>query len=283
MTAKTWFISGASSGFGREFSRVALARGDRVTGTSRDVRRLDDLAAEFGDAFLALELDVVDRAADFEAVRRAHEHFGRLDVVVNNAGYGQYGVVEELTETEARRQLDTNFFGAIWITQAALPFMREQGAGHIVQVSSVGGHFSAPALGMYCSSKWALEAISQALAGEVAQFGIRVTLIEPGGFGTRAEASAGDPSQPVEAYAAIHEVLTERRTSIYGPGATLGDPTAGAEALLAIVDAENPPLRVLFGSGGLALVEGEYERRLEGWRAAQPYTDASAARTVTVS
>jgi NAD(P)-dependent dehydrogenase (short-subunit alcohol dehydrogenase family) len=283
MTTKTWFISGASSGFGREFTRAAIARGDRVAGTSREISRLDDLATEFGEAFLPLELDIVDRAADFEAVRRAHEHFGRLDIIVNNAGYGQYGVVEELTEAEARRQLDTNFFGALWVTQAALPYLREQGGGQIVQVSSVGGHFSAPSLGIYCSSKWALEALSQALAGEVAQFGIRVTMIEPGGFATQAEASAGDPSQPNDAYGAEHDVLQERRSSTYGMGATLGDPRAGAEALLAIVDAEDPPLRVLFGTGGLALVEGEYERRLEGWRASQRYTDLSAASTVVAS
>jgi NAD(P)-dependent dehydrogenase (short-subunit alcohol dehydrogenase family) len=282
MTAKTWFITGASSGFGREFSRAALVRGDRVAGTSRDLARLADLASEFGEAFLPLQLDVVDRAADFEAVRLAHEHFGRLDVVVNNAGYGQYGVVEELTEAEARRQLDTNFFGAIWVAQAALPILRAQGGGHIIQVSSSGGHFSAPALGMYCSSKWALEAISQALAGEVAEFGILVTLIEPGGFGTQAEAASSEPSEPIDAYAAIHDSLRATRTAIYGPGATLGDPAAGARALLAIVDSDDPPLRVFYGAGGLALVEGEYQRRLEAWRAAQPFTDLSASSTVTV-
>ncbi len=281
MTTKTWFISGASSGFGREWSRAALARGDRVAGTSRRIDRLDDLAAEFGDAFLPLQLDIIDRAADFDAVRRAHEHFGRLDVVVNNAGYGQYAVVEEVTEEEARRQLDTNFFGALWISQAALPILREQGGGHIIQVSSVGGHFSAPSLGLYCASKWALEAMSQALAGEVAEFGVHVTLIEPGAFATSAEASASDPSRPHEAYAAEHDVLRERRTSTYGPGATLGDPQAAADAVLAIADADDPPLRVLFGTGGLALIEGEYEGRFGQWRASQPYSDLSAARTVT--
>ncbi len=281
MPNKTWFITGVSSGFGREFARAALGRGDCVAGTSREVGRLDELVAEFGDAFLPLELDVADRQADFEAVRHARERFSHLDVVVNNAGFGQYGVVEELTEAEARRQIDTNFFGPMWVTQAALPILRAQGSGHIVQVSSVGAHFAGAALGVYCSSKWALEALSQALAVEVEEFGIKVTMIEPNGFGTRAEASSGDPSQPLEAYAAIHDDLSERRAS-RGPGATLGDPKAGAEALLAIVDAENPPLRVLYGSGGLAVVEGEYERRLEGWRSAQPYTDISAATTVTV-
>jgi NAD(P)-dependent dehydrogenase (short-subunit alcohol dehydrogenase family) len=285
MTNRTWFISGASGGFGRAFSRAALTRGDRVAGTSRDISRLGDLVAEFGEAFLPLQLDIVDRAAGFEAVRRAHEHLGRLDIIVNSAGYGQHGVVEELTEEEARRQLDTNFFGPMWITQAALPFLRQQGGGHIVQVSSWGGHFSASSMGIYCSSKWALEAISQALASEVTEFGIRVTLVEPGAFDTSAESSASYPSQPLEAYVAAHEDLQQRLESFHGPAAamTLGDPKAAADALLAIVDADDPPLRVLFGSGGLALIEGEYEERFAQWRASTRYSDMSATPTAGAS
>jgi NAD(P)-dependent dehydrogenase (short-subunit alcohol dehydrogenase family) len=281
MSAKTWFITGASSGFGREWSRAALGRGDRVAGTSREIGRLDDLAADFGAAFLPLELDVIDREADFEAVRRAHEHFGQLDVVVNNAGYGQYGVVEELTEQEIRRQVDTNFFGPIWITQAALPLLRARGSGHILQVSSSGGHFSAASMGLYCSSKWALEGVSQALAAEVAPFGIRLTIIEPSGFNTNAEASSLEPSQPLDAYEAQHRALNHMRTTYYGPGSedTLGDPRAAAAAVMAIVDSDEPPLRVFFGAGGLPMIEREYTNRLDGWRTAQAYTEMSAART----
>jgi NAD(P)-dependent dehydrogenase (short-subunit alcohol dehydrogenase family) len=269
-------ITGASGGFGRAWSRAALARGDRVVGTSRDPGRLEDLAEAFGEAFLPLELDVVDRAAAFDAVHRAHAHLGRLDILVNLAGYGQYGVVEEVTEREARRQFDTNFFGALWVTQAALPIMRAQRAGHIVQVSSIGGHVAGPSLGMYCSSKWALEAVSQSLAGEIAEFGISVTLIEPSAFATGAEASAREPSAPNAAYAAAHERLHRRRASNLRPDADLGDPHAAADALLAVVDAQEPPLRVVFGPGGLAVIEAEYEQRLAHWRAAQPYTDLSA-------
>jgi NAD(P)-dependent dehydrogenase (short-subunit alcohol dehydrogenase family) len=191
-------------------------------------------------------------------------------------------VIEELSEAEARRQIDTNFFGALWITQAALPLLRAQASGHIIQVSSVGGHFSAPSLGIYCSSKWALEAISQALAGEVAQFGIRVTLIEPGPFATNAEPGASTPSEPLEAYSSQHELLQQMRIATYGPNAAnLGDPDASAAAVLAIVDSDEPPLRVLFGSTRLALIEGEYEGRLAEWRAAQQYSDMSAARMVS--
>jgi NAD(P)-dependent dehydrogenase (short-subunit alcohol dehydrogenase family) len=131
---KTWFITGTSKGFGREWSEAALERGDRVAATARKPETLDALVERYGDAVLPIQLDVDDRAADFAAVQRAADHFGRLDVVVNNAGYGHFGMIEELTEQEVRAQLETNLFGALWVTQAALPIMRAQGSGHIVQV-----------------------------------------------------------------------------------------------------------------------------------------------------
>ena len=144
MASKTWFITGASRGFGREWTVAALERGDRVAATARDAAVLDDLVRGDGDAVLPMALDVTDRAAVFATVRRAHEHFGRLDVVVNNAGYGQFGMVEELSERRPATQIETNLFGALWVTQAALPFLREQGSGHILQVSSIGGHLGVP-------------------------------------------------------------------------------------------------------------------------------------------
>ena len=156
MASKTWFITGTSRGFGREWAAAALERGDRVAGTARDPSTLDDLKERHGDALLPMALDVTDRAAAFDAVRRAHEHFGRLDIVVNNAGYGHFGMVEELSEQEARDQIETNLFGALWVTQAALPFLREQGAGHILQVSSIGGisAFSRSACTTPPSGRW---------------------------------------------------------------------------------------------------------------------------------
>ena len=138
-SSKTWFITGCSRGFGREWAIAALERGDRVAATARDLSTLDDLVQKYGDALLPIELDVTDRVADFAAVTQAHEHFGGLDIVVNNAGYGQFGFVEELSEADFRAQLETNVFGAMWVTQAALPYLREQGSGHILQVSSIGG------------------------------------------------------------------------------------------------------------------------------------------------
>ena len=144
MALKTWFITGTSRGFGREWAIAALDRGDKVAATARDVSTLDDLVAKYGDAILPIQLDVTDRDADFAAVKQAHEHFGRLDVIVNNAGYGQFGMVEEISENEIRAQLETNLLGALWVTQAVLPYLREQGSGHIVQVSSIGGISASP-------------------------------------------------------------------------------------------------------------------------------------------
>lgn len=153
MTEKVWFITGTSRGFGREWTIAALERGDKVAATARDVATLDDLVGKFGDALLPLRLDVTDRDADFAAVRQAHDHFGRLDIVVNNAGYGQFGMLEELSEEQARAQIETNVFGALWITQAALPYLRAQRSGHIIQVSSIGGIVAFPNLSMYHASK----------------------------------------------------------------------------------------------------------------------------------
>ena len=268
MAEKTWFITGTSRGFGREWAAAALERGDRVAATARDPETLSDLAQEHGDALLALPLDVTDREAVFETVGRAHEHFGRLDVVVNNAGYGQFGMVEELSEQEARDQIETNLFGALWVTQAALPLLREQGSGHFLQVSSIGGISAFPGIGMYHASKWALEGISQALAAEVKDFGIHVTLIEPGGFSTDWGGSSARHSEPLEAYAPLHEASKQRRA-----GNTPGDPTASAEAVLRIVDADEPPLRAFFGSAPLGIAEKDYESRLETWREWQPVAE----------
>jgi NAD(P)-dependent dehydrogenase (short-subunit alcohol dehydrogenase family) len=217
-----------------------------------------------------MALDVTDRDAAFETVRRAHEHFGRLDIVVNNAGYGQFGMVEELSEQEARDQIETNLFGALWVTQAALPFLREQGSGHFLQVSSIGGITAFPGIGMYHASKWALEGISQALAQEVKGFGIHVTLIEPGGFATDWGGSSARHAEPLEAYAGAHEASQQRRRRV-STGA--GDPTASADAVMRIVDADEPPLRAFFGSAPLGIAEKDYESRLETWREWQPVAE----------
>jgi NAD(P)-dependent dehydrogenase (short-subunit alcohol dehydrogenase family) len=262
MTEKIWFITGTSRGFGREWAIAALERGDKVAATARDVSTLDDLVERFGDAILPIALDVTDRAADFAAVARAHEKFGRLDVVVNNAGYGQFGLIEEITESEARDQFETNVFGALWITQATLPFLRAQGSGHIIQVSSIGGISAFPNIGIYNASKWALEGFSQALAQEVAGFGIHVTLIEPGGFSTDWGGASAKHSAPLADYADFHEQSAKWRAARVS---NQGDPGASAAAILKIVDAAEPPLRVFFGTSPLGMAKADYASRIETW------------------
>ncbi len=216
--SKVWFITGTSKGFGRVWAEAALARGDRVVATARNADTLTPLVEAYGDLVLPLALDVNDKAAIDAAVKRAHEHFGRLDVVVNNAGYGLFGAIEEITERQARDQVETNLFGPLWVTQAVLPILREQGSGHIIQVSSIGGVQAFPTLGLYHASKWALEGFSQSVAAEVADLGIKVTIVEPTG-----------------------------------------------PAILDLVDAADPPLRVFFGIGPLDIIRTEYAARIATW------------------
>jgi NAD(P)-dependent dehydrogenase (short-subunit alcohol dehydrogenase family) len=266
MTAKVWFITGASRGFGHEWTRAALSRGDKVAATARDVTTLSELQGKFGDSLLTISLDVTDRAADIAAVGQAYEHFGQLDVVVNNAGHGQFGCLEELTEAEVRDQMETNFFGALWITQAALPYLRGQRSGHIVQVSSAGGLMALPGVGAYHGSKFALEGLSEALAAEVQEFGIHVTLVEPGLFATDWSGPSARRSRELPAYKDFHAQFEHNMAELLG---VPGDPTASASALLEVVDADDPPLRVLFGARPLSLLKTLYEDRmklLEEWQ-----------------
>jgi NAD(P)-dependent dehydrogenase (short-subunit alcohol dehydrogenase family) len=261
---KVWFITGASKGFGREWAIAALERGDKVAATARDTATLDDLHERFGDALLPLKLDVNDRAADFAAVELAAKNFGRLDVVVNNAGYGQFGMIEEISEAEARDQFETNVFGALWITQAALPVLRAQGSGHFLQVSSIGGISAFPNIGMYNASKWALEGMSQALAQEVEPFGVRVTIIEPGPYSTDWSGPSARRATSLPDYEPAREIAARKRAERVGNGP--GDPAATAAAVLEVVDADKPPLRLFLGDGPLRVATADYESRLAEWR-----------------
>ncbi|MGW1786240.1 SDR family NAD(P)-dependent oxidoreductase [Streptomyces sp. NPDC002143] len=258
--SKIWFVTGASRGFGRRFVEAALSRGDKVAATARDAGSLTDLVTDHGDAVLPLELDVTDKAEVFASVRQAKEHFGRLDVVVNNAGYGLFGAVEELSEQQLRDQMETNLFGALWVTQATLPFLREQGSGHIVQISSTGGVAAWPLLGGYHASKWALEGLTESLAQEVAGLGIKVTLVEPGGYATDWGGSSAVQADAVSAYDGVREGLAAFMETV-----DFGDPTAAGQALLEVVDSDNPPLRVFFGTQGNEMLPQVYADRLKTW------------------
>jgi NAD(P)-dependent dehydrogenase (short-subunit alcohol dehydrogenase family) len=263
-TAKNWFITGASRGFGREWAIAALERGDRVAATARDLSALDDLVDKYGVDIVPIALDVTDRDAAFAAVQDAHRNLGSLDVVINNAGYGHFGFVEELSEEDIRRQMETNFFGLLWITQAALPLLRQQGSGHLIQVTSVGGVSAFAGLGAYHASKWAVEGLTQALAAEVKDFGIDVTLIEPAGFATDWGGASAVHSAPLPAYGEARAERERQRAARATAGP--GDPRASAAALLEIVDAQRPPLRCLFGAAAYAIVSGDYEARLANWQ-----------------
>jgi NAD(P)-dependent dehydrogenase (short-subunit alcohol dehydrogenase family) len=260
MARKVWFITGTSKGFGRVWAEAALARGDSVAASARDVKSIAPLAKRYGDQVCALTLDVNDKGAVDAAISQAHKQFGRIDVVINNAGYGLFGTIEEVSEAEARAQIDTNLFGALWVTQAALPIMRAQNAGHIIQVSSIGGLNAFPTVGLYNASKWALEGFSQALAAEVAGFGIKVTIIEPGGFATDWGGASALRATAMPVYDAARASIAALRS-----GFVPGDPQATGAAILKIVDAKEPPLRVFFGSGGLTMTRKEYAKRIETW------------------
>jgi NAD(P)-dependent dehydrogenase (short-subunit alcohol dehydrogenase family) len=260
MANKIWFITGTSKGFGRIWAEAALARGDQVAASARDVKTLAPLVQRYGDRVLAMSLDVTDKAAVEVSITQAYANFGRLDVVINNAGYGLFGAIEEISEAEARAQMETNLFGALWVTQAALPIMRSQKSGHIIQVSSIGGLNAFPTVGLYHASKWALEGFSQSLASEVAPFGIKVTLVEPGGYATEWGGPSAKRAAQMPAYDGARAAVAAFRASNIP-----GDPDATAAAILKVVDAQDPPLRIFFGSSGLPMTRAEYGRRIETW------------------
>jgi NAD(P)-dependent dehydrogenase (short-subunit alcohol dehydrogenase family) len=266
-TARVWFITGASRGFGRALSEAVLARGDRLVATARGA----EFVAEFGERHpeaLALRLDVTDREQAHAAIAAAVERFGRLDVIVNNAGYGQFGAVEEQTEEELRRQFEVNLFGVLNVTRAALPQLRAQRRGHVVQMSSLNGIEGLVGGGSYCATKFAVEGLSESLAAEVAHLGITVTIVEPGPHRTE---FAGEESArlaaPIEDYA--ESVGAAREAFADMDGTQPGDPHRAALAIIAAVDADDPPLRLPLGEMALANIrtklEGQLEE-LEAWR-----------------
>ncbi|MEU2106667.1 SDR family NAD(P)-dependent oxidoreductase [Nocardia sp. NPDC019255] len=279
---RTWFITGAGRGLGRAFTTAALAEGDRVVATARNPQSLADIA---DDRLTVLPLDVRDHASVIATVDKAFALMGTIDVIVNNAGYGLVGAVEELTETQIRDQMDTNFFGALWVSRAALPHLREQGSGHIVQISTVGAVGSLPLFGLYNASKWALEGFSASLADEVRPFGIRVTLAQMGGFDTDWAKSSMRFATGIPAYAELRDAVLgmpdypAEATSTTGtesteaePGNTPNEPPAesewveappevGAAGLIELVNMPDPPLRKIIGPGAHQMVALALDQR----------------------
>jgi len=271
MAEKVWFITGASRGFGRIWAEAALARGDKVAATARDAAVLSGLSEHYGDAVLTLALDVTNTETAYRAIAATHRHFGRIDVVLNNAGYALVGAIEEVDENELRDELDTNLFGMLRVIQAALPYLREQGSGHILSVSSVAGLVAHPISGAYNMSKWAVEAMHEALAAEVAPFGIKVTLLEPGAYATDfASATSLKIAPGLDVYAELR-----RQTFAAGAQMAFGDPEATVPAVLAVVDAEAPPLRLFLGTEGLPVARAAYAQRLSMWEAWEEVSNAA--------
>jgi NAD(P)-dependent dehydrogenase (short-subunit alcohol dehydrogenase family) len=263
---RVWLITGASSGFGRAIAEAALERGDVVVGTSRNKDALSDLARD--ERVHPISLDVTDAAQREAAVAETLERFGRIDVLVNNAGRTQVGAVEETTDEELRALFDLHFFGPAALTRAVLPQMRRQGGGAIVQLSSVGGQVTAPGFSAYCATKFALEGLTETLRDEVAGFGIRTLIVEPGAFrtGLFRPGAAYESRQMPEYEDTVGPTRTYVRTN---DGEQPGDPAKAAAAILAALDADEPPLRLVLGEDAIGNIEARLQRlteELAAWR-----------------
>lgn len=266
--SKVYFITGTSSGFGRSLAEAVLERGDKVVLTARKTETVADLANEYQDDALAVRLDVTNADERREAVKTALEKFGRIDVLVNNAGQGSLGAVEEFSSEQIRHQFEVNCFGVIETTREILPVMKKQKSGHILNITSIGGLASMGGFAVYCATKFAVEGFSEGLRDEVKLLGISVTIVEPGAFRTN---FAGDsnvrPDQPMDEYKPVVEPLQEY---LYGNnGKQPGDPRKAAEAMIRAVETENPPLRLMLGADAYGLWEkkrADEKTEFEVWR-----------------
>jgi len=274
---KTWFITGASRGFGRIWAEAALSRGDQVTATARKLADVADLAERFGDTALPLALDVTDSAQVHRVVQQAYAHFGRLDVLVNNAGVSLLAAVEEASDEQIHDLFDANYLGMVRVLRAALPLLRQQGSGHILGVSSGLGIGSMPLIGFYAATKWAVEALHESLAEEVRPFGLKVTIVEPGAYATDFGKSA-KIADVLEPYADFRKRFVARITSM-----EQGDPNATAEAILKLVDANDPPLRLGLGSTILPRARVLFADRIRTWEAWEDVSNAAQGRPAKTS
>ncbi|MGC0366803.1 NAD(P)-dependent dehydrogenase (short-subunit alcohol dehydrogenase family) [Rhodococcus sp. 27YEA15] len=245
---KVWFVTGSSRGLGRAIVENALAAGDRVAATARTPKQLADLVERYGESVLPLGLDVTDPQAVAAAVQAAVSRFGRLDVVVNNAGYGDTAAIEDATLEDFRAQIDTNFYGVVYVSKAVLPILREQGSGHIVQVSSLGGRIATPGLGAYQSAKWAVGGFSSVLAQEVAPFGVKVTVLEPGGMRTDWAGSSMTIPTISEPYEPTVGAVAQMLRAATDSGLLAVGPENVAALVRTLVELPEPPVRLLVGA-----------------------------------
>src|SRR5450631_816353 len=267
-----WFITGCSSGFGRALAERVLLHGHRCVVTARNAGQIADIVAAHPKAALALALDVTDERQRRDAIARAEDAFGRIDVLVNNAGHGYSAAIEEGDESDIRAMFDTNFFGLAAMTRSVLPGMRARARGHIINVSSIGGLVANPASGYYCATKFAVEGLSEALAKEVAPLGIRVTIIEPGPFRTDFQGRSMRPvKRTIDAYAGT---AGTRRTQLReSSGKQAGDPARAADAIINVVESADPPLHLVLGRIGVGRVREKLRGLLQS-------VDASEATSI---
>jgi NAD(P)-dependent dehydrogenase (short-subunit alcohol dehydrogenase family) len=281
----TWFITGCSSGFGRQLSRVVLDRGYRAVVTARNREQVEDLVAGVEDRALALRLDVTDPGQVADSVRQAEEHFGGIDVLVNNAGIGYFAAVEESEEKDIRRMFEIDFFGLARMIHAVLPGMRKRRRGHIINISSICGLAPYASLGYYCGAKFAVEGLSECLAIEVEPLGIKVTLVEPSGFRTNwAGSSANEVSVEIADYAATAGAV--RRELREQSGKQPGDPVRAASAIIEAVEAANPPLHLLLGKDALRLANEKLNamrRDFDSWQDVTVGADFPAGESTRVA
>ncbi|MER7810380.1 SDR family oxidoreductase [Streptomyces sp900116325] len=261
MSKRTWFITGVTSGLGREIATQLLERGDRVAGTGRNTAALEEIAAAYGDAFWPALLDVTDTELVKETVDRAAAELGGINIVVSNAGYGMFGAAEEFTDQQIAHHLATNLTGSISTARAALPHLRANGGGRIVQISTYGGQAAGPGGSLYSAGKFGIEGFMEALAGEVAPFGIGVTIIEPGGTATGFRRNAV-LSNPLNAYDDTPAAMVRGLSESTRPSP--GDPVKVAAAIIAAAETESAPLRVILGSDSFEYVYQALSARLSG-------------------
>jgi NAD(P)-dependent dehydrogenase (short-subunit alcohol dehydrogenase family) len=254
---RVWLITGCSAGFGREIALAALAAGDRVLATARRPEILSELRERGGDRVRTAALDVTDTGQVDAAVKTALEEFGRIDVVVNNAGNGSVGAVEELTLEELRALMEVMFFGAVVVTKAVLPHLRAQGSGTVVQISSMGGQLSMPGYGAYCATKYALEGLSEALAEEVKPFGVKVLIVEPGAFRTEFGGGRMHRSRTIDAYAVSTSGTRDAVETM--DGTQPGDPVKAAAAIVRAVGSDDAPLHLALGADAVEAIRAQHE------------------------
>ena len=260
--SKVFLLTGSSRGLGRQIAEAVLAAGHRLVATARRPETLSDLAERYGSQILPVTLDVTDPVGARAAVAAGVEAFGRLDVLVNNAGYANLASVEDITLDDFREQIDANLLGVVYLTKAALPVLRQQGGGHIIQVSSIGGRLATPGLSAYQAAKWAVGGFSEVLAKEVGPLGIKVTVLEPGGMATDWAGSSMRVPPVSEPYQATVGPMARLHQGDDGPPA-LGDPAKVAQVVLAVADSDEPPLRLILGSEAYAYAAAAAQARAE--------------------